>query len=198
MVEKIEIFSTDNFGLICSIYNSNMTKQEIKKELEKSFNNLQTWFKNQNDELFIVGPDKRWNASQQLDHLHKTTKVINKGMSVNKLILWWKFGTRKKDQLSFDELASLYKSKINDLPEDFKQPLPPKSYGIEMKHERLQKYADLEATMYVLIDKWSDKDLDKYVLPHPVMGNFSIREWLMFNAIHNNHHRDILKNDYES
>lgn len=173
-----------------------MTKQQIKKELEKSYSDLQTWFKNQDDALFIEGPKGRWNASQQLDHLHKTTKVINKAMALNKMILWWKFGTRKKEQLSYEDLASLYKSKINNLPDDFNQPLPPKSYGVDMKQERLQKYAALEETMYTLINKWSDKNLDKYVLPHPVMGNFSIREWLMFNAIHNNHHRDILIKDY--
>ena len=36
-------------------------------------------------------------------------------------------------------------------------------------------------------------DLDKYVLPHPLLGKVTLREMLYFTIHHNEHHLELLK-----
>jgi uncharacterized damage-inducible protein DinB len=47
--------------------------------------------------------------------------------------------------------------------------------------------------------KWSESDLDKYMLTHPLkeMGNMTVREMLLFTIYHTQHHLNALKSEYE-
>ncbi len=36
--------------------------------------------------------------------------------------------------------------------------------------------------------RWSDRDLERYQLPHPLLGNLSIKEMLLFTLYHSHHH----------
>ena len=45
------------------------------------------------------------------------------------------------------------------------------------------------------IDSFSEKDLDNYILPHPLLGKLTIREMLFFTIYHVQHHEVLtLKN----
>ena len=45
------------------------------------------------------------------------------------------------------------------------------------------------------LGNWSEKDLDKYKLPHPLLGKLTVREMLFFTIYHNEHHlKAMLKN----
>ncbi len=39
------------------------------------------------------------------------------------------------------------------------------------------------------IHNWSDKNLDKVLLPHPLLGKMMVRELLHFTYFHTDHHR---------
>ena len=44
--------------------------------------------------------------------------------------------------------------------------------------------------------KWSESDLDEYVLPHPLLGDLTIRNMLQFSYYHLEHHLNIMMRDY--
>jgi hypothetical protein len=45
------------------------------------------------------------------------------------------------------------------------------------------------------MDKFSEAQLDEYVLPHPILGKLTIREMLYFTIYHaTHHHLATLKN----
>ena len=44
--------------------------------------------------------------------------------------------------------------------------------------------------------KWSDNDLDNYILPHPLMGKMTIREIIMWTTFHVEQHTKTLQNNY--
>jgi uncharacterized damage-inducible protein DinB len=44
-----------------------------------------------------------------------------------------------------------------------------------------------------LVQKFSEKDLDYYVLPHPLIGKLTLREILFFCFYHVQHHHKITK-----
>jgi len=40
------------------------------------------------------------------------------------------------------------------------------------------------------ITAWGDDALDRYRLPHPLIGKLTLREMLVFTLFHFDHHRD--------
>ena len=44
--------------------------------------------------------------------------------------------------------------------------------------------------------KLSEKDLDKYILPHPLLGRMPLREMLFFTIYHTQHHTNSIKELY--
>ncbi len=41
------------------------------------------------------------------------------------------------------------------------------------------------------IERWSDAQLDRRCLPHPLLGKLSVREMLFFTLYHNLHHVQV-------
>ena len=41
------------------------------------------------------------------------------------------------------------------------------------------------------IGRWSDADLDRYQMPHPLLGKFTVREMLFFTVYHQHHHMKV-------
>ena len=49
-----------------------------------------------------------------------------------------------------------------------------------------RRFAQIQAT--TVLRNWRDTDLDKYFLPHPLLGKLTIREMLFFTLYHDRHH----------
>ena len=43
------------------------------------------------------------------------------------------------------------------------------------------------------IENFADSEFDEFVLPHPILGNLTLREMLFFTIIHNYHHLGNVK-----
>ena len=43
------------------------------------------------------------------------------------------------------------------------------------------------------LDKFSEEDLDKFILPHPLLGKLTMREMMYFTIYHAQHHENIVK-----
>lgn len=59
------------------------------------------------------------------------------------------------------------------------------------------KVATLTATIQSLakaLESWSEQDLDKIQLPHPLLGKLTVREMLFFTLYHLGHHKDKVAN----
>jgi len=173
-----------------------MTKSEITAELLLEFKNVGEWYEKHPENKFEYGPVGKWNAAQILDHLITSAKPINLALSLPKLALGLKFGKSKKESRSYDEVVSVYQQALADggkAPANFEPPKEP----ARTKEKSLAKLAEEGQKLAAVANKWSDADLDKYQLPHPLIGNLSIRELLQFTIYHMRHHLKGLKAEYE-
>ncbi len=173
-----------------------MQKQDIIQHLEDSFKSVATWIGQQSDDKFEFAPDQKWTSAEHLDHLYKTAKAVTKGMSVPKLMLWYKFGKRNRDLRSYEEVKSRYQERLLNIPDGMTSPIAVKAYDSEQKMERIKKFINSGDTLIRMVNRWSEKQLDTYLLPHPLMGRMPIREMLMWVDYHNYHHLDNLKKNY--
>jgi len=175
-----------------------MHKDDIVLKLEEKHLALLNWLKNQNDDKWLSGPEGKWTTGQQALHLLQSIKPLNDALSFPKFILKYKFGKVNRDIRNYDTVVKRYQERLIEAKgktfkgsQNMKTPsLKEKSYilnRLQVENKKLQ---------YKTLKRWSDKQLDSYILPHPLMGKMPVREIIMWTAYHVEHHTNILKENY--
>lgn len=127
----------------------------------------------------------KWSVAEQTVHLIVATRAVGKALAAPKIMLMG-FGSAKEPSRNYDEMAEFYTSKLADVPAvtGFEPELRGKSW-----EEIQEKWASSAELFEKGLKKWSEKDMDKRLLPHPLMGKITVREMLYFTHFHIHHHR---------
>lgn len=176
-----------------------MDKQLIARTLQNKHQELITWLENSEDRLWEKGPENRWTTGQHIQHLIDSLKMLNKALLIPKFVLRTKFGTANRATRSYDEVAKRYREKLaanQEKAKNFNKDL--KKPSLIEKFKLLKELKAQDDKLIKKLLKIDDKDLDKYLLPHPLMGRMIFREIIMWTAYHTEHHFEILKSDYSS
>jgi hypothetical protein len=145
-----------------------------------------------NEQEFEVNINQRWSAGQDLVHLVKLLKIVNIAFLIPKPILYLLYGKNKRESKSLEALRTLYK---NALVGGAKSPslYIPKPVQYKDKQFLMNKHCKLNDLFAQKINNLSDKALDSYRLPHPIVGKISLRELAIFTSFHTVHHIELLK-----
>ena len=167
------------------------TKSELFSALKDSNQRVLNWFTDISANDFFTRHGEVWSASDNLDHLIKSHKPIAKALKLPKITLRAMFGKPEKPSMTYEELCQLYRSEIAKgaqasgrfLP-DQQSPQNAKS----VKNELLNQFSKASTDLVSVAEKWEEHELDDYFLPHPLIGNLTIREMLYFTIYHNLRH----------
>jgi hypothetical protein len=168
------------------------TKEEIINALNLSISNFNNFISPLNKEQFEHSPEGKWNAGQNLDHLIRAIKPLQLAYSVPKLFLKWKFGKSNRPSKTYDQLVEKYKTKLAGGGRAT-GPFVPPAIQFQDKDSLLKTYEQEKLKFIQKIRRQSEADLDKYILPHPLLGKLTLREMLFFTIYHNEHHLQLLK-----
>lgn len=146
-----------------------------------------------NKEQFEATPGNKWSAGQNLDHLIRAIKPLQLAYGLPKFALRVLFGKTNRPSRTYDEIVTKYKNKLA-AGGRASGPFIPPVILFEKKEELLKKYEEQKQNLIAKIEKQSEKDLDVYILPHPLLGKVTLREMLFFTIHHNEHHLESLKN----
>ncbi|GMN07445.1 DinB family protein [Croceitalea sp. MTPC5] len=141
-------------------------------------------------------PKGKWCAGQQLDHIIKSVKPVNRAFGIPKYVLAEKFGKAKRPSRTYKVLVTDYLKTLEENPnyiltKDF----APEKIDAKNRNEQLDYLRSLIQHLNEGIAMYSEEELDSYMLPHPVMGKFTLRELLYFTMYHVKHHeKQIHKN----
>ncbi|MDW3646224.1 MAG: DinB family protein [Bacteroidia bacterium] len=172
------------------------SKEAIIQGAKAGLIQVEEWIYAQDDEKFNMGPKGKWTTAQHLDHLIIVNKQLKKGLGIPKVFLRYKFGKPNRPARAYDTIVSKYKEKLAALPADFTNPSTELSNLAANKQEYLQSYKKSSETFLKKLSKWKDKDLDRYLLPHPLMGRMLVREFMLWSVYHTQHHLKNLKENY--
>ena len=174
-----------------------MDKEAIANLIEEKHKSLFNWLENQDNENWNKGPEGKWTTGQQALHLLQSIKPLNSALSLPKFILKSKFGKYNREPRDYDSIVKRYHERLED------------AKGMTYKGSQNMKVPTLKDKKYILnrlkiqnkklqskTKRWKDKDLDNYVLPHPLMGKMPVRELIMWTAYHVEHHTETLKENY--
>jgi len=177
------------------IEDSIYTKEQIIAALEETSLALIKWVSEQENSKFSISIDNKWSTGQQLSHLTKSIKPLIMILRKPKFVMRLLFGTSNRETRSYLAVVEKYNSKLAQGGVST-SPFNPKTVAPEDKKKLLNEYTSSSEKLEKLINKYSEKDLDKYILPHPLLGKLTLREMMFFTIYHTQHHSNSLKELY--
>lgn len=136
----------------------------------------------------------KWTAAQQLDHIKRSTAPVAMALMVPKWILRWRFGKPNRAPRDYDGLVQRYKEKLAAGGRASGRFVPPAIPASAMD-ATVTDIRRIIASMTKRVNSWSEEDLDRYLLPHPLLGKLTLREMLFFTIHHAQHHQALVERD---
>ncbi|HIE41466.1 MAG TPA: DinB family protein [Candidatus Aenigmarchaeota archaeon] len=169
-----------------------MNTKQITIELIENHLNFSNYIAGLSVNDYEFSYQNKWNAGQHLDHIIKSVAVLTKAFGVPKFILKSKFGIANRASRSSDDLIERYLEKLKTA-----KPTPSRFQPVIINFSKREKTISL---LHKKVDKlckramkFSEKDLDYYILPHPLLGKLTLIELLYFTNYHVKHHGELLK-----
>jgi hypothetical protein len=173
-----------------------MTKIEVTNKLKNSINELSATLTSIPEKDFYVRADNKWSPAEQAEHLKLSVKPLLLAYTLPKLVLRLLFGKPNRPGRDYAAILDKYHNKLKSggvasapfIPKQLKTATSPQAVNAEFVriHERF----------IAISSKWDDKQLDNYLLPHPLLGKITMREMLYFTDLHILHHNKLIHQYY--
>jgi DinB superfamily len=165
-----------------------MNKQEIIQKLHAQYAQFCELVQNLSPEAFILQPEGKWSAAQQLDHLVRSVRPVVLGLSLPSFLLRLVFGRAKHTSRDYDTLVKTYQdalAKGGKSPKAYEPNVPGEGFQSFGGERLMQMIAGLDR----LLESLSEADLDTLQAPHPLLGKLTLRELMYFTIYHAQHHQ---------
>ena len=161
-------------------------KGEILDELNNTFQGVQTFSASLAQQQFVWKPGSKWSVAENLDHLIRSTKGLASALKMPKIAIR-AFGIPNRPSRDFRGLVDKYHSKLQE-GGVANGPYVPEENSQFDQSKMLSNWNMIGGKFQKRLGTWSEKNLDNYLLPHPLLGKLTIREMMFFTIYHNNHH----------
>ncbi len=167
-------------------------RDELIETLKESNQRAGSWFENIPAKGFFTRKGETWSPSDNLDHLIKAVQPITKALKLPRVTLQAMFGKPGKPSMTYEELCQVYREAIAQGGQASGRYLPdqqnPNVDAEEQKKSLLDRWSKTGDELVSVAGSWEENDLDRYQLPHPLLGKLTIREMLYFTIYHNLRH----------
>lgn len=135
--------------------------------------------------------DEVWSAAENMEHLMLSTRPLATGLKMPKLALR-AMGKPNRPLRTYEELVQRYQQKLEEAGEINQSNFGPKVNLEDGLEERVGQWEKVGKEYFEAIEGWKEEDLDKYLMPHPLLGKLIVREMLFFTLYHTYHHLSIM------
>ncbi len=164
-----------------------MDKTNIAKALREHHDSFLVFLSTLEEKEFTLNVNEKWSPGQQLDHICRSVKPVRLAFLMPGFLLRWLFGKSNRPGRSYDELVNRYKERLAKGGRAGGRFVPGAIAYKEKDKLSRQLKREVEALIRNM-DRYSEKALDQYLLPHPLMGKLTLREMLYFTMYHVQHH----------
>ncbi len=166
------------------------TQEEIFTAIGEEITAVYEFFSSIAEDDFFAAPPEVWSPADNLVHLIKSCKPVGQGLHAPKLALRIRFGMAEHASRTLAEVRNQYVSVALAGGAKASGPyLPEVTEKTAVERERiLSKWQSVGEEVKKGVAKWSEKDLEKYQVQHPLLGDMTVREILFFTLYHNMHH----------
>lgn len=161
-----------------------MTKQELIQVFIQNHKEAVDYVKGLSDQHLHYAVAGKWSPLQQLQHISLTIAPFSKVMA-SKEYMSEKFGSIDRPVWDCETVLEHYfetslKAPVQYIPEGALKP-GPKDEVIENLLQNLKMTG-------LLLQEYSEEELDTLVLPHPLLGKLTLREMFCLMGYHPLHH----------
>src|SRR5215204_5664211 len=164
-----------------------MNKQEISEKLIENHQKFVDYIAGVSEPDFMFSPGGKWTAGQQLKHIVRSVSPLAKALALPKFVPNLLFGKAKRGSADYETLVKNYQTKLAGGGQASGKYIPPE-IDFEERENLREKLLSLVSELTAKIEKYSESQLDEYILPHPLLGDLTIREMLYFTIYHVEHH----------
>lgn len=171
-----------------------MIREEIISQLESVHQDFAEAMQQLEPEEFEYTPEGKWSAGQQVEHLLLSTKALKPAFKIPKFVLKQRFGKANRPSRSYDALVERYQEKIA-AGGTASSPFVPEPVVIEKRESLLAAILETVEKLGKSLAKWSEEQMDEYILPHPLLGKVTVREMMYFTIHHVQAHQKIIERE---
>ncbi len=172
--------------------NHTYTKEEIIASLIQANQDAERFFSAIPGERFFQQAGGEWSPAENLEHLVRSVQPLAQALRLPKLLQRILFGTAPAPSRSYETVREAYLGRLAAGAQAAGRYLPARfdpSIDVDAaKRQRLSQWSQTAASLAAGLKSWDERDLDRYVLPHPFLGKLTVREMLFFTIYHNMHH----------
>ncbi|MEA2693889.1 MAG: hypothetical protein QOJ16_3276 [Acidobacteriota bacterium] len=141
--------------------------------------------------VFLAPQGPKWSPADHVRHLAKSTFPLVKALGLPRPILFVLFGPRRGASRAFPVVREVYRTRLAAGASAGRFAPTPRPLPADHEAWRAQvmtSWRGAHEALVAQVSRWPEAALDRYRLPHPLLGKLSVREMLFFTLYHNAHH----------
>ena len=177
------------------VIESPSTREEILQALVRLHRESTDYWNLFSTDEFFCPLGLAWSPSDNVRHLTKSIRTVALTLKLPRVMLRLAFGQAAHPSCSFEEIRRKYQAVLAAGGQAGRFAPAPKTES-DLANWRKRIMATREAAASALISaggRWSEATLDRYQLPHPLLGKLTVREMLFFTLYHNLHHVQVVE-----
>jgi len=161
-----------------------VTTAEILAALEANAATIAEYFSSLPDAVFFDGDPDHWSPAHHLVHLTQSSESLARGLATTRPL--HSTGTSR----TYAEVRDWAAATLSAAPREQlltlgrKVEVPPGSTVAGV----VRAFTDASAAARAAATTWSDDALARHAMRHPLMGELTVREMLLFFVVHERHH----------
>jgi hypothetical protein len=171
-------------------------RETIVEALEHVYASSVTYWRSFDAASFLTPIGDAWSPGDNVRHLSKSIRAVTGGLGQPRLLLRSLFGRVKHTPRSMEQIRVTYEELLAAGGNAGRFAPSPLTDVADADAEQARILSAHEASVSEIkkaIRQWREQDLDRYQLPHPLLGRLTVREMLLFTVLHNQHHVDVVK-----
>ncbi len=168
-----------------------MNKTEILQKLSEGFSLVEETISKTENEAFFLKKDNKWSLAENVKHLILSVNPLNMAFSLPNFTLLF-FGKLNRPARNYDEMIEKYYQKLAEGIVASPQFIPAGISIDSNQADLIQEFKKTNDKFLKKVDSFEEEDLDKYLIPHPILGKLTVREMLYFTICHTLHHHKAI------
>ncbi|CAN5806193.1 DinB family protein [soil metagenome] len=174
-----------------------MNKQEISDALVVKHAAFTNYISELPADEYFFSNNGKWTAGQQLEHIVLCVDPILRVFSMEKPAIAQTFGRAERPGRTVEYLFLDYKEKLSQggkAPTRF----VPQTNSSPERITLSEKLSKLIIQLCSKIESFTDEELDSLLIPHPLLGNLTLREMLYNVNHHVDHHYEMTRQNLQN